>query len=270
MLCYQVTGDPDAPPVFYFHGWPASRLEAGLVDDLPVRLIAIDRPGYGMSAPCPGRRLLDWPADVAAVADHLGINEFRVVGVSGGAPYALACAHALPRVRALALVSPLPPLAAADAPPEETLAPGLRKLALLGRHWRIAFILMAAVRLGTRFGLFDPRKVLDGASTEKDRACLTPGLRDALIAAWREGLRQGVAGAASDARIYAAPWGFDLAAITVPVTIWHGSADIVVPAETLVAYAELPAERIVLPGEGHYSLALARSAEVIAALLRCS
>ena len=129
---------------------------------------------------------------------------------------------------------------------------------------------MAAVRLGTRFGLFDPRKVLDGASTEKDRACLTPGLRDALIAAWREGLRQGVAGAASDARIYAAPWGFDLAAITVPVTIWHGSADIVVPAETLVAYAELPAERIVLPGEGHYSLALARSAEVIAALLRCS
>jgi pimeloyl-ACP methyl ester carboxylesterase len=128
---------------------------------------------------------------------------------------------------------------------------------------------MAAVRLGTRFGMFNPQKVLDGASAPRDTACLTPGLRLRLIEAWREGLRQGVAGAASDARIYASPWGFDFTAITTPVTIWHGTADIVVPPATVEAYAAMPAQRHMMEGEGHYSLALSRSAEIIEALIRC-
>jgi pimeloyl-ACP methyl ester carboxylesterase len=268
-LGYALSGHPPGPPVFYFHGWPASRLEAALIDDLPVRMIAMDRPGYGTSSPQPGRRLLDWPVDVAALADHLGISTFHVIGVSGGAPYALACASALARVAAVALVSPVPPLTGAHAPSPAVLGEGLCRLRQLGQHTRIGWAVMAAVRLGTRFGMFNPQKVLDGASAPRDTACLTPGLRLRLIEAWREGLRQGVAGAASDARIYASPWGFDFTAITTPVTIWHGTADIVVPPATVEAYAAMPAQRHMMEGEGHYSLALSRSAEIIEALIRC-
>ncbi|MGI4944133.1 MAG: alpha/beta fold hydrolase, partial [Janthinobacterium lividum] len=96
MISVEEYGDPAGPPVLYFHGWPASRLEAGLIPDLSVRLLALDRPGYGRSTPQPGRTLLDWPADVAAVADRLGLAKFHVVGLSGGGPYAAACALALP------------------------------------------------------------------------------------------------------------------------------------------------------------------------------
>lgn len=79
-------GASAGPPVLYFHGWPASRLEAGLIPELPVRVLAFDRPGYGRSSPQPGRTLLDWPQDVADVADRLGLGQFHVVGLSGGAP----------------------------------------------------------------------------------------------------------------------------------------------------------------------------------------
>ncbi len=267
VLGYAVTGDPSGPPVFYFHGWPASRLEAALIDDLPVRVIAPDRPGYGASSPQRGRRLLDWPVDVAALADHLGIERFHIIGVSGGAPFALACAHALPRVAGVALVSPLPPLASEQAPPRKALGKGLSRLQSLGRHPWIGRLLMASVRQGTRFGLFNPQKVLDGASTPLDAACLTPLLRGRLIETWREGLRQGTAGAAADARIYASPWGFELSAITTPVMIWHGTADKVVPLATMQAYAGMQAQRHILDAEGHYSLALTRADEIIAALL---
>ena len=110
LIAVEEYGDPAGPPVFYFHGWPASRLEAGLIPDLPVRLLALDRPGYGRSAPQRGRTLADWPADVTAVADRLGLARFHVVGLSGGGPYAAACALALPdRVLGVAMVCPVPP-----------------------------------------------------------------------------------------------------------------------------------------------------------------
>jgi pimeloyl-ACP methyl ester carboxylesterase len=263
VIGFDITGDAAGPAVFYFHGWPASRMEAALIQGLPVRLIAMDRPGYGTSAAQPGRRLLDWPDDVAALADHLGIGRFFAVGVSGGAPYALACAHALDRVAGVALVSPLPPLGHADAPPAAVLGDGLRRLRRLGERRRAGRAIIWAVRLGVRAGLLDPEQVLKRASTPRDAACLTPDVRRQLVAAWREGLRPGIEGAASDARLYAADWGFDLASITTPVTIWHGDSDVVVPPATLSAYAALTARRHLLPGEGHYSLALTRAREIL-------
>ncbi len=266
-LAYAITGDPAGPPVFYFHGWPASRLEAALIDRLPVRLVAADRPGYGDSSRQRHRRLLDYPADMAALADHLGIGRFHAVGVSGGAPYALACAARLDRVAGIALVSPLPPLARGPAPPAAALGSALLRLRRLGEHARIGTAVLAAVRLGVRAGLLNPHRALDGATAPSDAACLTPALRERLVGAWREGLRPGVAGAVSDARIYAAPWGFELAAIAAPVAIWHGSADRVVPPATLAAYNSLAGTRHLLPDEGHYSLALTHAGKVFAALL---
>ncbi|MEJ2386166.1 MAG: alpha/beta hydrolase, partial [Chromatiaceae bacterium] len=108
-------GDPAGRPVVYCHGFPSSRHEALLLHDNAVaegaRVIAIDRPGYGDSDYQPGRAILDWPADVAAVADQLELERFSVIGVSGGGPYALACAARLPeRLSACALVCALGPI----------------------------------------------------------------------------------------------------------------------------------------------------------------
>ena len=105
--------------MLYFHGFPGSRLEAEFADsiasDTGTRLIAVDRPGMGMSDYLPSRTILGWADDVLALADHLGIGQFSVVGVSGGAPYALVCAFKLPdRIPSAAIVSGVGPPAAVD------------------------------------------------------------------------------------------------------------------------------------------------------------
>ena len=110
-------GDPDAMPVLYCHGFPSCRLEPSMLPVSGIRLIALDRPGYGLSDPLPGRTLLDWPRDVAAAADALGLGRFAVAGVSGGAPYAAACAALLKdRVMGLALICGIAPPGKAGKP----------------------------------------------------------------------------------------------------------------------------------------------------------
>ena len=93
-LAYAEWGDPAGKPVFHFHGSSGSRLERPPDEKVltGIRLITIDRPGHGLSDFKPGYRLLDWPDDVTALADHLGINKFAVEGWSFGGPYAIACA----------------------------------------------------------------------------------------------------------------------------------------------------------------------------------
>ena len=103
-------GDPDGVAVLYFHGAPTSRLDlVGQEEEFEarrVRVISPDRPGYGRSSPQPERGFLDWPGDVEALADHLNIGQFVVVGISSGAPYAVACAALLQeRVSALGVLS---------------------------------------------------------------------------------------------------------------------------------------------------------------------
>ena len=252
-------GDPAGPPVLYFHGWPASRLEAALIPNLPVRLLALDRPGYGRSTPSPGRTLLDWPADVAIVADRLGLRHFHVVGLSGGAPYGAAVAYALPdRVLGLALVSPVPP---ADSVPRRA---SIAKLYLLGRHPRLAHRLFSLLRPLLRRRIVTPSTIVGNALPPNDRAVLTPTTLAALGRAWREGMGRSVQGALSDAQIYAQDWGFPLTAITVPTTIWHGTADELIPREALTPYERIPGATLhLLPDEGHYSLALTHAARIL-------
>ena len=266
-LCYAVAGDPAGPAVFYFHGWPASRLEAAMAGHLPVRLIAVDRPGFGGSSPQPGRRLLDWPADMAVLAERLGITQCYVVGVSGGGPYAVACAAVMPGVVGTALIGPVPPFVGSHAPSVEALGPALAELRSLGRRRRVGWFVVAAARLAVRAGLLDPRRALAAGFAPADTACVTTAVKLAITGAWREGLRGGVAGAVSDARIYASDWGFDLASVRTSLSIWHGSADRVVPVGTLSGYAALPGRRHILEGEGHYSLPLTQSAAIMADLV---
>src|SRR5207253_2308566 len=116
VVAFEEYGDPNGVPVIFCHGWPSSRIMARLTDeparDLGIRIISPDRPGISGSSLQPDRKLTDWPALVERIADHLAIRDFRMLAISGGAPYAYATAAAMPeRVRAMAIVGGAPPLA---------------------------------------------------------------------------------------------------------------------------------------------------------------
>src|SRR6202030_1811808 len=90
-VAYDEYGDPRGVPVFFCHGWPSSRTMAELTDaaarELGVRIISPDRPGIRDSSFQPNRKLVDWPQIVEQLADHLRIQQFRILAISGGAPY---------------------------------------------------------------------------------------------------------------------------------------------------------------------------------------
>lgn len=265
ILAVEEYGDPAGLPMLYFHGFPACRLEAGLIADLPVRLLAFDRPGYGGSSPHPGRTLLDWPQDVAQVADRLGISGLHIIGLSGGGPYAAACAAVLgTRVRSLSLICPVPP---AHGVLEGSA--GIGELIRFGRQPRRAAVLFPLVRMLVRQRRFSIHRLIGRGLSSADEAALAPAVRDALIAVWREALRHGVHGALSDARIYAENWGFDLEKIAVPTTLWCGGQDLLIPEQTLTPYRAIPDLRWhTLEHEGHFSLALRHVQAMVADLVQ--
>lgn len=262
-------GDPSAPPVLYFHGYPSSRLEAGIVPLPGIRVIAPDRPGYGLSDPQRGRALLDWPRDVAAMLDALHINRVPVIGMSGGAPFAAACAYAIPdRLTAAALVSGMAPPGfgwEAGSPAGHLMRVGRRPLALrLAAHAARGF-----VRRGDPHalaGLLRRRAGLPPA----DRVLLNVDAGEQVVTGWREAMRRGVDGPLADALIYARDWGFALERIRAPVAVWHGTADSTVPVAAARHYAErIPgAQSFILEGEGHFSLIFKRHGDILAHLQR--
>src|SRR5438128_11172917 len=115
-IAFEEYGDPTGTPVVFCRGWPSSRTMAQLTDDsarqLCIRIISPDRPGISGSSFQPNRKLLEWPPIVERLVDHLGVTKFRMLAISGGAPYAYVTARAMPtRVRAIAIVSGAPPIA---------------------------------------------------------------------------------------------------------------------------------------------------------------
>jgi pimeloyl-ACP methyl ester carboxylesterase len=257
-LAYMVYGDPSGTPVFLFHGTPGSRL-AFLEDDpvateLGIRLITPDRPGYGRSDFQPGRTLLDWASDVAALADHLGIGRFAVAGASGGGPHTAACAYLLPeRVTGAALISSSSPMDAPDA--TLGMAWGNRLGLTLSRF--APWLVRAAMVLQARSILHAPEQFL-GALLEQlcesDRRVLSdPKQREMAVMHLQEAVRPGARGAAHEAVLVSRPWGFDLAEIRVPVHVWHGEADALAPISMgRHLAAAIPGSRAhFLPGVGH-------------------
>src|SRR5207244_5318203 len=116
VIAFDEYGNANGVPVIFCHGWPSSRTMARLTDeparDLGVRIISPDRPGISGSSLQPDRKLADWPCVIEGVLDQLGIGEFRVLAISGGAPYAYATAATMPgRVRAIAIVCGAIPMA---------------------------------------------------------------------------------------------------------------------------------------------------------------
>jgi pimeloyl-ACP methyl ester carboxylesterase len=255
---YAEYGDPEGAVAFYFHGHPGSRLEARFADGAAaaagIRVIAVDRPGYGLSDFQGGRTILDWPGDVAEVADALGVDRFFVLGGSGGGPYALACAHELPglvaRVGLIASVGPH------DAPGATA---GMRWQNRVGfqlgaRFPPLARLIMRSMERQLRRR---PERVLDAIaeamSPDDVQIVRRPEVRELLAADLAEAFRGGSRGAAFDVVLLGSSWGFRLEAIQPPVFLWHGEDDALVPlAMARHLEATIPDCRATyFPGEGH-------------------
>ncbi|MEO8440106.1 MAG: alpha/beta hydrolase [Spartobacteria bacterium] len=267
-------GATTGTPVFFCHGWPSSRTMAELTDvaarELDIRIISPDRPGIRNSSLQPERKLLDWPPLLAELADAMGIDEFRLLGISGGAPYTFAAAWALPeRVRAIAAVSGAPPLA--ELPDRAQLLALYRwMLFFYPRHrefLRFSFhvarpFLSLKVPLRIRPLLLKLLQPCD-ANVMRDIAAF-----EACFESQRQAWRASADGLMVDAEIYARPWGFPLEEVRVPVRLWHGKKDRSFNwqlAQSLGARLPRCAVHLV-EGEGHYSLPIRHMREILADL----
>jgi pimeloyl-ACP methyl ester carboxylesterase len=273
-LCYAEFGASKGIPVVYCHGFPGSRLEAAFADriasTLGARLIAVDRPGMGMSDYRAERTILGWADDVLSLVDHLELEQFSVLGVSGGAPYALACAFKLPRrIRSTAVVSGVgPPVAVSNASLVSTSGLGLRLTA--GAPW-LAFLFSIVLGALARHASPLLLTILSAKASELDRRILRDGeFRAILAASMREAFRNGPRGVATDLTLLSRPWNFELRELRVPVHIWHGGKDRVVPMSMgLFLEQALPDCQVTcVPEHGHYSLVHDYAEQILSHLIR--
>ena len=277
VIAFEEYGDENGLPVIFCHGWPSSRTMARLTDkaarDLGIWIISPDRPGISGSSLQPNRKLLDWPPFVQRLVDSLDIGEFRVLAVSGGAPYAYATARTMPeRVRAIAIASGAIPIV--DLPGREGLLPLycwmlalyrtrpqlLRKLFYVARP-------ILSLRLPVRL-----RPLL--LKLLMLRPCDEDSLRDAaafeaVFESQRRAWRGSTEGVMADAQIYAQSWGFGIEEVRLPVRLWHGTQDRAFSVHLAEEIArQLPnCQAHFVDGAGHYSLPIRHMREILEDLI---
>ncbi|MEY2480922.1 MAG: hypothetical protein QOI04_1849 [Verrucomicrobiota bacterium] len=277
-IAVQEYGDPHGAPVIFCHGWPSSRTMAALTDqaarEVGARIISPDRPGIRDSSFHPNRRLLDWPPVMGEIARQLELEKFRMLAISGGAPYAFVTAWAMPeKVDAIAVVSGAPPIS--ELQEQEGLLTLYRwMLALYGKRPRLLRTLFHLVR---PFASVRPpiriRPMLLKLLPPSDADVLRDAAAfEACFESQRQAWRASVHGVMADAEIYARPWGFSLDEVRVPVRLWHGKIDRAFSfrlAEEIAA--RLPNCQLrLIENAGHYSLPIRNMREILVDLLATS
>ncbi|MDH5444316.1 MAG: alpha/beta hydrolase [Gammaproteobacteria bacterium] len=253
-LSYSSYGPAHGKPVFIFHGIPGSRLEhadLSVLEQIPTRLITMDRPGHGQSDFMEDRQLLDWPDDVSQLADSLSIDKFTVMGFSGGGSYAAACAYKIPhRLNRVVLLSSTAPFEIPGLT-ENIPADNRALFELAAQDYQLAAEQVA--------GLVDQPEAILGmfeavASNSDKQVLQNQKFRAMYLKNISEACRQEMTGVTYDMSIAASPWGFDVADIDMDIELWHGLDDATVP----VAMANYLAESIpncharLIPGKGHF------------------
>jgi len=240
-LAYATWGDPDGFPILSLHGTPGCRFNRWpneeVYERLGVHVVTHDRAGYGRSDRHPGRSVADEAADVAALADELGLDRFGVTGGSGGGPHVLACAALLTKrvVRAVCFVGVAP-----FGPPgltEDEWFAGMdeenvreERKALEGEEALTPYLEDQQRQSEERVAV-DPSSLLDDFDlSESDRAQLArPEVRQVITESTAEQAVNGVGGWVDDDLAFLKPWGFDVGAVSVPVLIRYGLTDVLVP-----------------------------------------
>ena len=241
-LAFAIWGDPSGFPVLSLHGTPGCRLNRwpneNLYRDLGICLVTHDRAGYGRSTRRRGRSVADQVDDVVSLADHLGFEHFGVTGGSGGGPHALACAALLPdRVaRATCLVG-IAPLGSPGLDRDAFIA-GMDPENVKEFGWALAGEDVLAVELEREHRTMEERVAVDPTTvlgdfelSDADRAQLArPEIMQVVRESTAEEAVNGVWGWVDDDLAFVRPWGFEVSEITVPVLVWYGITDVLVPA----------------------------------------
>ncbi|HTI76963.1 MAG TPA: alpha/beta hydrolase [Mycobacterium sp.] len=264
-------GDPQGRAVFWLHGTPGARrqipMEARVyAEQRQIRLIGVDRPGIGSSTPYQYDTVFAFAEDLRTVADTLGIDKFEVIGLSGGGPYTLACAAAMPdRVIAAGVLGGVAPVRGADgiaggvstlisaAAPIVEIAGGPLRLA--------ASTLIRLIRPVAEPALYAYARI----SPEADRQLLVrPEFKAMFLDDLLNGSRKQLAAPFADVVVFARDWGFRLDEVKVPIRWWHGDRDHIVPFEHgQHVVSRLPDAQLThLPGESHLA-GLGRAEEIL-------
>ena len=269
-------GDERGGLLLFHHGSPGAAVPFEPFDraaaERGIRLVTLSRAGFGDSSRDEGRSVASAAADSAALADHVGVERFMTMGWSGGGPHALACAALLPeRVRAAATIAGVAPYDAQD----------LDWTAGMGESNQIEYPLAARdpdellrwMRPQVEaLGAVEPNEIvseLRSVISDVDEAQLTGPLGELMATSFHRAFRSGPWGWFDDDLAFVRPWGFELASIGVPVSVWQGRQDLMVPfahGEWLVEH--IPAARSRLrPEHGHLSLAVGSMGEILDDLL---
>ncbi|MHA2252451.1 MAG: alpha/beta fold hydrolase [Candidatus Kariarchaeaceae archaeon] len=265
-LGYGEYGSKSGAPCFYFHGFIGSRLEGQLFSkellEHKIRLIAVDRPGVGISDFQPKRKILSWPNDVLELADSLRIDRFSVLGVSGGGPYALSCAYSIPvRLTSCVIIAGMGPLEFGM----DDMSDSTKQMILFAKRypWLLRLVLW----------YYYGRKKSDERSIRKlvysrRSMFLEPDIRildnehflNFFTKDTMESIRQGTKGIAHELKLFTKDWGFQLQNISpkVPITLWHGTHDTTVPVTMTQEMAEIipHCKKKIFGNEGHLSIIL--------------
>lgn len=289
-LCYSIYGSTgngaeEPPTAFYFHSFPASHHEGVATDEAAsshgLRIISVSRPGYGGSTNDPGRSIRSFSHDVLALADHLRVPRFAVMGVSGGGPYVLGCVDSIPesRLAGAVVISGMYPASL-----------GMAGMMLSNRvlfnvapwaPWLVSYMFDASMgRIARdteqpgrlRDTLAQGFKSLPDADRETAEADGGKVL-DLLTTSIREAFLDGPEGSTCEAKLFGSPWGFDLAELPVrkgELVIYHGAKDIHIPARMAVeAVAMMNGVELVLEEEeAHISFYFRRMDEIIGEVQR--
>jgi pimeloyl-ACP methyl ester carboxylesterase len=272
-------GDPDGTLVVFHHGSPGAAVPFEPFDraaaERGIRLVTISRAGFGDSSRDEGRSVASAAGDAAALADHLTAERFLTMGWSGGGPHALACAALLPdRVQAAATIAGVAPYD----------AQGLDWTAGMGENNQIEYPLAASdpdelLRwMGPHveaLGAVKPDEIvseLRSLISEVDEAEVTGALGELMATSFRRAFRAGPWGWLDDDLAFVRPWGFELSSIGVPVSVWQGRQDLMVPfahGQWLIEHVPTARSRL-RPEHGHLSLAVGSIGEIFDDLLEAA
>lgn len=234
-LAYSEYGDLNGEPVFHCHSVLGSRLEQSfnapkISEQKGIRLIVMDRPGYGASDPDPKTSFINWVKDLVQLADHLNIEKFSLTGYAMGGVYALACTHEIPeRLKSVALISTC--MAPESSTDYENIVPLYKMNYRLAKFIPKVYSLLSAVLV--KGVLSDPAAFFKQFSEKLEQAdkdiLNSEAFKTEMFASLKEGFRQGGNASSRDVVQLMHDWSFELSKINIPIDIWHGKHDYHVP-----------------------------------------